>query len=154
MVERSYDMVLCATGYHRTAWVDLFKHSGFGKRYGIYDGSTVKLVQETLGISNSAALTGGGTMSPEGNGSVSRSSSSDVTPATSPEDSEHFDEYGTCKVEISRRYRLIPKQQESQSQWPRVYVQGVEEKTHGLSDTLLSVVSVRAGEVLEDMLAA
>ncbi|KAF8077886.1 hypothetical protein FPV67DRAFT_1463320 [Lyophyllum atratum] len=34
---------------------------------------------------------------------------------------------------------------------PRVYLQGVEEATHGLSDTLLSVLGVRAGEVVDDL---
>jgi len=61
-------------------------------------------------------------------------------------------------VYISRNYRLLPLSSAATSGKAsdeglkaRIYVQGMEESTHGLSDTLLSVVSVRAGEVVEDL---
>jgi L-ornithine N5-monooxygenase len=63
-------------------------------------------------------------------------------------------------LQISRAYRLLPRdpwgvngtsQMPLKAFKPRVYIQGIAEETHGMSDTLLSVVSVRAGEVMDDL---
>ncbi|KAF9517904.1 hypothetical protein BS47DRAFT_1482875 [Hydnum rufescens UP504] len=63
-------------------------------------------------------------------------------------------------LKISRAYRLLPRDpwgENGASETPlkafkpRVYIQGIAEETHGMSDTLLSVVSVRAGEVMDDL---
>ncbi|KAH8833647.1 lysine/ornithine N-monooxygenase [Flagelloscypha sp. PMI_526] len=152
--ERHYDLVLFATGYKRTAWIDFFKNSNLGKRYGIHEDSDVKL---TNNESDSTSVNGGvgltGDILSSQSQSISHSSSSESTPPTSPGGSDHFAEYTKAvKVPISRNYRLIPTGGKEASIYPRVYLQGVEEKTHGLSDTLLSVVSVRSGEVLSDLL--
>ena len=64
------------------------------------------------------------------------------------------------KIRVSRAYRLLPVEEsarvrESSPQnkkfLPRVYIQGIAEETHGLSDTLLSVLSIRCGEVIDDL---
>lgn len=52
--------------------------------------------------------------------------------------------------EVDRGYRLKTVDQFK----PAVYLQGSNEPTHGLSDTLLSVTSVRGGEIAEGVLAA
>ena len=62
------------------------------------------------------------------------------------------------KMYISRNYRLLPVEEQGKEQAKsafqgRIYLQGVEEATHGLSDSLLSVLGVRAGEVVGDMYA-
>ncbi|KAG9089450.1 hypothetical protein FS749_001322 [Ceratobasidium sp. UAMH 11750] len=56
-------------------------------------------------------------------------------------------------VRITRAYRLLPVEQHADFT-ARVYVQGCAESSHGLSDTLLSVLGPRSGEVVADMLSA
>jgi L-ornithine N5-oxygenase len=34
---------------------------------------------------------------------------------------------------------------------PKIYLQGCAEETHGLSETLLSVMGIRAAELVEDL---
>lgn len=51
---------------------------------------------------------------------------------------------------VDRRYRLRTRPDVATP----VFVQGCSEGTHGLSDTLLSVVSVRSAEIAETLLAA
>ncbi|TPX56980.1 hypothetical protein PhCBS80983_g04179 [Powellomyces hirtus] len=51
------------------------------------------------------------------------------------------------QITVTRNYRLNTVD----SFTPGVYLQGCCERTHGLSDTLLSVLSVRGGEVLADI---
>ncbi|KAG8959619.1 hypothetical protein FRC03_007709 [Tulasnella sp. 419] len=55
-------------------------------------------------------------------------------------------------LHLSRAYRLLPVQEDVNFK-PSIYVQGCSEATHGLSDTLLSVISVRSGEIVEDLLS-
>ena len=64
------------------------------------------------------------------------------------------------KIRISRTYRLLPVEENTlirdtssshKKFLPRVYIQGIAEETHGLSDTLLSVLSIRCGEVIDDL---
>jgi L-ornithine N5-oxygenase len=50
---------------------------------------------------------------------------------------------------VSRNYRL----KTSASCLPQIYLQGCCEESHGLSDTLLSVLSVRSQEIVEAMFA-
>jgi L-ornithine N5-oxygenase len=52
---------------------------------------------------------------------------------------------------VSRTYRLLPVTGEGEL-LPRIYLQGCTEMTHGISDSLLSVVGVRAGEIVTDVL--
>lgn len=94
--------------------------------------------------------------SPAGNESVpalsrSDSSSSESTPPTSPTLSATVSPPLTAR--ISRRYRLLANDRDhvSDSWHGRIYLQGCSEATHGLSDTLLSVLGVKAGEVVDDI---
>jgi L-ornithine N5-oxygenase len=53
------------------------------------------------------------------------------------------------EISVSRNYRLqVPPTVQA-----GCYLQGVNEATHGMSDTLLSVLSVRSGEIVNDLLA-
>lgn len=84
--------------------------------------------------------------------SRSDSCSSSSTPPTSPTLSAAVPPPLTAR--ISRRYRLLACDQEqhgSDSWNGRIYLQGCSEGTHGLSDTLLSVLGVKAGEVVDDI---
>ncbi len=56
---------------------------------------------------------------------------------------------GAERIEVSRAYRMITP--------PAVragcYLQGTNEDTHGIADSLISVLAIRAGEIVEDILA-
>lgn len=69
-----------------------------------------------------------------------------TSPALSVAELDHHDDH---KIYISRGYRLVPT--DNSGLKSRIYLQGVEEATHGLSDSLLSVLGVRAGEVVDDL---
>jgi L-ornithine N5-monooxygenase len=63
---------------------------------------------------------------------------------------ELADALGLRRIEVTRNYRLlIPGRAEA-----ACYLQGVNEATHGIADSLLSVVAARSGEIVLDMIAA
>ncbi|KAL0574943.1 hypothetical protein V5O48_007017 [Marasmius crinis-equi] len=149
-----YDAVICATGYQRTAWIDMLKSCDIGKYFGLdahTDGSQTRLAPETdlYGLPPQMHSLG---RSPEASGESSPvNSSASNTPPTSPSLSQIS--LPSPTIYVSRNYRLLPNRTATgePSFKPRVYVQGVEEASHGLSDTLLSVMGVRAGEVIGDL---
>ncbi|HDR4749801.1 TPA: monooxygenase, partial [Bacillus cereus] len=53
--------------------------------------------------------------------------------------------YISNNIEVSRNYRL----ETTDKFKPGIYLQGVNESTHGLSDTLLSNLSIRSNEILK-----
>ena len=53
------------------------------------------------------------------------------------------------KLKLSRNYALSTRD----NFLPKIYIQGVSEATHGLSDTLLSVISHRAYEIAKDIVS-
>ncbi len=55
---------------------------------------------------------------------------------------------GLQEVRATRRYRLIVPQRSDAA----CYLQGVNDATHGIGDPLLSVVAVRAGDIVADIL--
>lgn len=57
------------------------------------------------------------------------------------------------KVYVTRTYQLVPKGADVEP-LPRIHMQGCTESTHGLGDTLLSVVSIKAGEIAGDLMRA
>ncbi|KAG6917970.1 hypothetical protein DXG01_017154 [Tephrocybe rancida] len=143
IMEVKYDAVICATGYQRSFWVNLLKDSDVGKSFGLHSGTcSVQLVpvgaHEHRDVEAHAAEL------------------SDSAGATAFSlDDNHIPDM----VYISRYYQLLPSKfgrpdAAKSSFEPRVYLQGVEEATHGLSDTLLSVLGVRAGEVVGDLCSA
>jgi len=161
-IEEKYDAIVYATGYERSSWAQLLKNSTIGKHFGLHPSSaSVCLVPSSEGLpcptptlSNHNEVQGD---------SMSYSSSAESSPPTSPDlsmfSSSKLDDRQREHQElaISRNYRLLPlgfksgKEQAGFS--PRIYLQGVEENSHGLSDTLLSVLGVRAGEVVGDFLS-
>ncbi|KAL2070806.1 hypothetical protein VTL71DRAFT_13832 [Oculimacula yallundae] len=54
------------------------------------------------------------------------------------------------KWDVGRDYRVI-FEEGAVSEKAGVWLQGCNEKTHGLSDTLLSILSIRGGELVESM---
>ena len=56
---------------------------------------------------------------------------------------------GVEEIEVSRAYRMITPP----SVRAGCYLQGVNEDTHGIADSLISVLAVRAGEIVDDILA-
>ncbi|KAI6128309.1 L-lysine 6-monooxygenase (NADPH-requiring)-domain-containing protein [Pisolithus croceorrhizus] len=157
--QKLYDAVVCATGYQRKHWPRLLASSNIGKYFDLDSGAQedVRLTVET--DPEERRMTGlmielvDHIADDEGNsgGGPSTGFSTPITPQSSVEDC--FPKRQKT-VHISRAYRLLPKPQDSKESFKaRIYVQGVAEETHGLSDTLLSVVSVRAGEIVDDICA-
>jgi len=163
-----YDIVICATGYDRSSWLQLLRRSELGKHFIHGDPSSGGRV---LVLPDHAQGSDSKTLSPSdypvgtpGARSSSTSTSSSInTPPTSPGSSSpilggHPDGCGTgrdppSKVYVTRTYQLVPKDAGVEP-LPRIHVQGCTESTHGLSDTLLSVVSIRAGEIAGDLTKA
>ena len=57
---------------------------------------------------------------------------------------------GAGTVTVDRRYRLhLPDDVEA-----RVYLQGVNEATHGIADSLISVLAIRSSEIVADLITA
>lgn len=56
---------------------------------------------------------------------------------------------GLADAAVSRNYRLVLPSEFTAG----CYLQGVNESTHGIADSLLSVLSIRAGEIITDLLA-
>ena len=55
---------------------------------------------------------------------------------------------GVTDIEVSRRYRL----ELGESAWGAVYLQGVNEQTHGIADSLISVLAHRSQDIVDDLL--
>lgn len=55
---------------------------------------------------------------------------------------------GVEELRVSRRYRL----ELGESSWGAMYLQGVNEATHGISDTLISVLAHRSQDIVDDLL--
>jgi L-ornithine N5-monooxygenase len=155
---QTYDAIVCATGYQRTAWIDLLKTCEIGKYFGLdktTDASQTQLAPETdlhgLVSRMSGPLSDGKASASESAISTPISSSASNTPPTSPSLTDLSLPAPT--IYVSRKYQLLPNRTATGEPEfkPRIYVQGVEEATHGLSDTLLSVMGVRAGEVVGDI---
>lgn len=63
---------------------------------------------------------------------------------------QHFHLDGALRPEVGRHYQVRMKP----SAGFRLYLQGCNEDTHGLGDTLLSNLSIRAAEIVDELLAA
>ncbi|KIY43366.1 hypothetical protein FISHEDRAFT_53392 [Fistulina hepatica ATCC 64428] len=166
--ERAYDIVVCATGYERAGWIRLLLGEGdkdavateisgervlppLASRFGLHPGiERVQLVPHIPTPPQPVSDPSSGPSSPE--------SDELATPLSSFGDLKVLDaklkkSEEVVRLGITRNYCLIPATSVASSKREsRVYLQGVEETTHGLSDSLLSVMSVRAGEVVGDML--
>ncbi|KAG7088151.1 hypothetical protein E1B28_012172 [Marasmius oreades] len=150
-----YDAVICATGYKRTAWIDLLKSCQIGKHFGLdptTDASQIRLAPETELHRGPSQMNYIQSPADVSGASSPMSSSASNTPPTSPSLS-HIS-LPSPTLYISRNYRVLPNRAATGEVAfkPKIYVQGVEEATHGLSDTLLSVMGIRAGEVVADLM--
>ena len=56
---------------------------------------------------------------------------------------------GLDDVAVSRRYRVDL----GDSAWGAMYLQGVNEQTHGIADSLISVLAHRSQDIVTDLLA-
>ena len=56
---------------------------------------------------------------------------------------------GLAGIEVSRHYRVDL----GDSAWGGVYLQGVNERTHGIADSLISVLAHRSQDIVTDLLA-
>lgn len=160
-----YDVIICATGYDRSSWLQLLRRSELGKDFihgGPSSDAPVLVLPDHAQRSDSYALwpldlnveASGLTNSPTSTPtSVSTPPTSWGSPASVP-----CGHPGQCdivrdppsKVYVTRAYRLVPKNAGAEL-LPRIYVQGCTESTHGLGDTLLSVISIKAGEIAADL---
>lgn len=137
--EIKYDVVICATGYQRSSWIKLLKESDIGKTFGLHSGShSVQLIPVSSRHSRQID-----------DAKLSGPSDFNILPS-------RRENHSTTPLYISRHYQLLPSKydradRDVSSFEPRIYLQGVEEATHGMSDTLLSVIGIRAGEVVEDI---
>jgi L-ornithine N5-oxygenase len=59
------------------------------------------------------------------------------------------DELGLAEIAVTRDYRLVVDRPSTAA----CYLQGVNEATHGIADSLLSVLAHRAGDILTDLCA-
>ncbi|MFI5775956.1 SidA/IucD/PvdA family monooxygenase [Nocardia sp. NPDC051570] len=58
------------------------------------------------------------------------------------------DRIGVSTIDVSRRYRW----EIGDHAWGAVYLQGMNEATHGISDTLISVLANRSQDIVDDLL--
>lgn len=163
--ESSYDALICATGYERRSWLSLLAKSSLGKYFGLRENA-----QDYAHLEVEADLQGHGidedrsstfkiadandrSNSPSGRSTNSGNNIHIPTSLDWASDSDWPRERGgeATQLRISRAYRLLPTKHLTQELLARIYVQGLAEETHGLSETLLSVVGTRAGEVIDDI---
>jgi L-ornithine N5-oxygenase len=163
--ESSYDAIICATGYERRSWLRLLANSSLGKYFGLdANAQDYALLEVEAGLQEhaidgdgSSAFKVGDANNQSNSPSGQSTNSGSNTPTSSLDwtsDSHWPRERGggpTTKLCISRAYQLLPTKLHTRRLLARIYVQGLAEETHGLSDTLLSVVGVRAGEVMDDL---
>ena len=154
VTHQTYDAVFCGTGYDRDSWMKLLASSNLAEDFDIKS-SAVQLVTEAEPLSQPIPplftdlpeITARGTRS-----SVSDGSATPPTPDTPhSEHSKLSGETRPSKVRISRTYRLLS---EKNPDAPRIYLQGCTQSTHGLSESLLSILGVRAGMVVDELFQA
>ncbi|KAF9077083.1 L-lysine 6-monooxygenase (NADPH-requiring)-domain-containing protein [Rhodocollybia butyracea] len=174
----TYDAIVCATGYQRNSWMEMLRNSSrLGKRFGVESGSSISDVRlvpfaQRTPSPNPVPTASASTSTPDlyddfessSISSIGTSSSAITTPPTGDDGSigekERQSSRDPVKVYITRSYRLLPmastqtvQDGSAEGLKARIYLQGMEEATHGLSDTLLSVIGCRAGEVVDDLLS-
>jgi len=63
------------------------------------------------------------------------------------------DDLGLDRVDVTRQYRLDLNGTGGEGSSAACYLQGVNEETHGISDSLLSVLAQRSEEICRDIVA-
>ncbi|KAG1746227.1 L-lysine 6-monooxygenase (NADPH-requiring)-domain-containing protein [Suillus lakei] len=150
--EATYDAIVCATGYERHSWMNLLKSSSLGKRFGLCASSdkTCLAVERDFGAAGKngdfvAAVNGrNGVFKAAANGRNGHSRTLDAGKDTEGVHVPH----ASLEAKVSDFFHC---QQAGHEFIPKIYLQGCAEETHGLSETLLSVTAIRAGEMVEDL---
>lgn len=157
VMQRTYDVVFCGTGYERDSWMKFLASSNFADDFGIKS-STIQLITEAE--ANSQAIPPlfadlGVTTSHTTLSSASDGFSTPQTPDTPTSGhSKLVGEMHPSKVRISRSYRLLAEKDGENASAPRIYLQGCTQSTHGLSESLLSILGTRAGMVVDELCGA
>ncbi|KAJ8519808.1 hypothetical protein ONZ45_g3326 [Pleurotus djamor] len=113
-VEKSYDIIVCATGYERTAWQSLLTQSNLGQKYGLTGASgTIQLAPESARplarVTNQLHMHIDRTSLANGETPASSDSESDCeTPLTSPPPSTPDAQSMPQTLYVSRNYCLMP----------------------------------------------
>ncbi|QRW18177.1 L-lysine 6-monooxygenase (NADPH-requiring) protein [Rhizoctonia solani] len=148
--DRGYDAIILGTGYERQSWMRLFGQ-GESKDVAPVEDEVTKPVTSLSKLDVAEAIAakvqGSQPLTPPRSGATTPPSPAESTGSTLAEG------VPPPSVRITRAYRLLPVEQHSDFT-ARVYVQGCAESSHGLSDTLLSVIGPRSGEVVADMVSA
>ncbi|KAG0146324.1 hypothetical protein CROQUDRAFT_92779 [Cronartium quercuum f. sp. fusiforme G11] len=125
--KKSYDLLILGTGYNRQSWKDILfgNSSTFSEIFSNQNSSPDSITTTTI------------------DGSTSSINSND----------EIISDFN---FNISRNYKLLlPNKLEDKLTGlefnfrPTIWLQGCNELTHGISDSLLSVLAVRSGEVID-----
>ncbi|KAH9901402.1 L-lysine 6-monooxygenase (NADPH-requiring)-domain-containing protein [Cubamyces lactineus] len=178
---QTYSAVFCGTGYDRDAWMRLLASSNLADEFGIKS-TSIELVPATEPDNEPTpepahTAEQGATLPPhqlfadvvgEDAGALSpvssRSTDGFLTPPTPATPQSQHSKLGAdgqaSRVKISRTYRLLsPRTAAADADAagkgePRVYLQGCTQATHGLSESLLSILGVRAGLVVDELCEA
>ncbi|KAF8673992.1 L-lysine 6-monooxygenase (NADPH-requiring) [Rhizoctonia solani] len=166
--DRGYDAIILGTGYERQSWMRLFGQgeskdvAPLSEVFGLTSLAPIRLLpvvedEVTKPVTSlskldvaeaiAAKVQGSQPLTPPRSGATTPPSPAESTGSTLAEG------VPPPSVRITRAYRLLPVEQHSDFT-ARVYVQGCAESSHGLSDTLLSVIGPRSGEVVADMVSA
>ncbi|KAA1113151.1 hypothetical protein PGT21_022854 [Puccinia graminis f. sp. tritici] len=166
-----YEAVILGTGYSRQSWKEIL----FGRASGCPgSGSDISLRSLWPGLSLESPLQGLHISSEHS--SDDSPTNSDIVSSGLSDEHEH----DSCRSEpssqnppidlhIARNYRLVlpetfvepadPSTNNNNNNKstvrkfrPTVWLQGCNERTHGISDSLLSVLAVRAGEIFDGLL--
>jgi len=148
--------MILGTGYERKTHIKLLEGKGIAEMFGLETTALLReeaehLGQEVFASEGSSVLERPATppsMTSSGTSSGTSLGTSLGTSSVTSVDGTHRSLLS--RLNITRNYRLVSKAAEKGT--PRIYLQGCSEATHGISESLLSVVSVRAGEILGDIL--
>ncbi|CAL1704677.1 unnamed protein product [Somion occarium] len=156
LAEQTYDAVICGTGYERNGWTNLLSSSDIGKHFGLHASSSPVELLAASEKSVKAPYSPVSDAPKPRNHWPSTHSSEASTPITSPSPSPSLTNsrlLPSTKLYITRNYRLVPADvAEGEKPFaPKVYLQGCAESTHGLSESLLSILGVRSGLVVNDI---
>ncbi|KAG1862943.1 L-lysine 6-monooxygenase (NADPH-requiring)-domain-containing protein [Suillus tomentosus] len=150
--EATYDAIVCATGYERNSWLNLLKSSSLGKHFGLCatsDNTRLSVERDFRATIN--GKNGAFKAATNGINGHSRTSVTGINGEKTHAQYTSTETKDSDTIYISRSHRLLPLQTASHESIPKIYLQGCAEETHGITETLLSVVGIRAGEVVEDL---
>ncbi|OBZ75954.1 L-ornithine N(5)-monooxygenase [Grifola frondosa] len=136
--QKTYDAIVCGTGYDRDSWVRILQTSDLGEYFGLKPSSPIELVasgesgeEPAVSIFNDVDE-----MLPFARIEAQR-------PLT-PIEALYLTELSSP---AGKRGKEVALGEDA----PRIYLQGCTQATHGLSESLLSILGVRAGSVVDEL---